>query len=95
MLVLFYDLATDYLQRRGEFRYEHLDLARAAYQRGELAYAGAFAEPADRSMFVWVTDDRTPVERFVAADPYVANGLVVGWEIRPWNVAVPEPSSGS
>jgi len=87
-LVLSYDLVEDYLERRPEFRDEHLGLARAAHERGELALAGAFADPSDRALLVWSTEDRALVEAFVAKDPYVLNGLVQGWEIRPWNVVV-------
>jgi uncharacterized protein YciI len=87
-LVLIYDLVDDYLDRRGPLREEHLALARAAHDRGELAMAGAFAEPADRALLVWSTEDESVVRAFAEADPYVANGLVQHWEIRPWNVVV-------
>ncbi len=86
--MLIYDLAEDYLDRRGPLRDEHLALARAAHERGELASAGAFAEPSDRALLVWSTDDESVLRRFVDADPYVVNGLVTGWQIRQWNVVV-------
>lgn len=88
MLALIYDLADDYLERRGELREEHLGLARAAHERGELLLAGAFGAPADRALLIWVTDDEAVVSRFVAADPYVSKGLVTAWQIRAWNVVV-------
>jgi uncharacterized protein YciI len=87
-LALTYDLVDDYLERRGELRDDHLALARAAAERGELALAGAFTDPADSALLVWSTEDRTVVEQFVAADPYVVNGLVTSWRIRTWNVVV-------
>jgi uncharacterized protein len=85
---LLYDLVEDYLDRRGEFRDEHLGLARAAHERGDLVLAGAFADPSDTALLVWDVDDARPVEEFVAADPYVRNGLVASWRIRPWTVVV-------
>jgi uncharacterized protein YciI len=88
VLALIYHLADDYLERRPEFRAEHLDLARAAHARGELSLAGAFSDPFDQALLVWRTDDESTVRGFVDADPYVANGLVTGWEIRAWNVVV-------
>ena len=88
-LALQYALVDDYLERRGEFREEHLALARAAQERGELALAGAFTDPADQALLVWSTADRGVVEKFVEQDPYVRNGLVVEWRIREWNVVVP------
>jgi uncharacterized protein YciI len=87
-LALQYDLVDDYIERRGEFRDEHLGLARAAHERGELALAGAFTEPADQALLVWSTEDRSVVEAFAEADPYVRNGLVKAWRVRDWNVVI-------
>jgi uncharacterized protein YciI len=88
MIALFYDYVPDYLQRREEFRAQHLELANAAKQRGELIYGGAFTDPPDGALLVWNTDDRSTVEKFVAVDPYVTNGLVTAWRIRSWSVVV-------
>jgi uncharacterized protein len=87
-LVLFYDLVDDYLDRRPPLRDDHLALARAAHERGELLLAGALADPTDRAVLVWATEDEDVVRRFVEADPYVANGLVQSWEIRRWTVVI-------
>lgn len=87
-LALQYDLVDDYLERRPEFREEHLGLARAARERGDLALAGAFTDPPDTALLVWSTEDRSVVEAFAAADPYVVNGLVREWRVREWNVVV-------
>ncbi len=86
-LLLEYTLAEDYLERRAALRGGHLALARAAHQRGELLLAGALPDPYDRALLVW-TAPREVVEQFVAADPYVAHGLVTGWTVREWNVVV-------
>ena len=86
--LLEYALVADYLERRTPLRSEHLDLARAAFERGELVLAGALTDPADRAVLVWSTVDRDPIEAFVEADPYVRNGLVRSWTIRPWTVVV-------
>ena len=85
---LMYTVADDYLDRRGEFRDEHLTLARAARARGELLLAGAFTDPADATLLVWTAADPGVVEAFVEQDPYVRNGLVTSWRIREWNVVV-------
>jgi uncharacterized protein YciI len=86
-LLLEYRLADDYLERRTALREEHLGLARAAHERGELVLAGALPDPFDRAVLVW-TAPREVVERFVEQDPYVVQGLVTGWTIREWNVVV-------
>jgi uncharacterized protein YciI len=87
-LALQYDLVDDYLDRRPEFRDEHLGLARAAHERGDLALAGAFNNPPDHALLVWSTEDRAVVEAFAEADPYVRNGLVRSWTVREWNVVI-------
>ena len=86
--LLEYDLADDYLERRSQFRAEHLGIARDARDRGELVLAGALAEPADRALLVFQGHDASTAERFAAADPYVAKGLVVRWTVRPWTVVI-------
>jgi uncharacterized protein YciI len=86
-VVLEYTLAADYLERRAALRDDHLALARAAHERGELLLAGALPDPYDRALLVW-TAPRAVVEQFVQDDPYVVQGLVTGWTIRDWNVVV-------
>lgn len=86
-LVLEYALVEDYLERRAALREGHLALARAAHERGELLLAGALPDPYDRALLVW-TAPRGVVERFVEQDPYVSNGLVTEWTIRPWSVVI-------
>lgn len=88
--LLEYALVDDYVERRTPLRPEHLGLAWAAFERGDLVLAGALTEPTDRAVLVWSTDDRTAIEAFVAADPYVREGLVTSWTIRPWTVVVAE-----
>jgi uncharacterized protein len=93
---LIYEVVDDYVARRGEFREQHLRAARAARERGELVLAGAFAEPVDRALLVFRTDEKGKVEDFARKDPYVVNGLVKKWEVRPWKVVVGhEPSAHS
>ena len=87
-LVLEYSVVEDYLQRREEFRDEHLSLARAAHARGELVLAGALSDPADRAILVFRDDDPSAPGRFVEQDPYVRSGIVTSWTVRTWNVVV-------
>ena len=82
--VLLYDVVDDYLERRGEFRGIHLELAKESHGRGEMVMAGALAEPADGAILVFKADDRSVAERFAENDPYVKNGLVTGWRVRRW-----------
>jgi uncharacterized protein len=85
---LIYETVDDYVARRTEFREQHLRVARAARERGELLLAGAFDDPVDRALIVFCVDDKSKVEEFARKDPYVVNGLVKKWEVRPWKVVV-------
>jgi uncharacterized protein len=85
---LFYEVVDDFVARRAPFREEHLRLAAAAQDRGEIVLAGALAQPADRALIVFHAADISAVEAFTCKDPYVVNGLVKKWEVRPWNVVI-------
>ncbi len=86
--LLIYDVADDYLERRAAFRGEHLALAWAAHERGELVLGGALADPVDTAVLLFTGDSPAAAEAFVAADPYVRNGLVKRWRVRPWTTVV-------
>jgi uncharacterized protein YciI len=86
---LFYrEVVPDFVTERAAYREEHLGLAREAHSRGELLLAGALADPPDGALLVFRGGDDTPAQEFVRKDPYVRNGLVKRWEIRPWTVVV-------
>lgn len=86
--LLLYDLPDDYLERRTPLRDEHLALARAAHERGDLVMAGALADPPDQAVLVFRGETAAVAEAFASADPYVAQGAVVSWRVRPWTVVV-------
>jgi uncharacterized protein len=86
--LLFYDVVDDYGERRGEFRDDHLARARASVDRGELLLGGALADPVDGAVLLFTAEDRSVVEEFARADPYVRNGIVKEWRVRPWTVVV-------
>ena len=86
--LLLYDVVDDYLERRAAFRDDHLALAREAHGRGELVMAGALADPADKAVLVFRSDDSSVAEEFARHDPYVKEGLVREWTVRPWTVVI-------
>jgi len=88
--LLMYDTAPDYLQRRAEFRSAHLALAWQAAQRGELLLGGAVGEPADSALLLFRCDSADIPAAFAKADPYVLNGLVSRWQVKPWQTVVGE-----
>ena len=85
---LFYEVVDNFVERRAPFRTEHLQLADEAKRRGELVLAGALAEPADGALIIFRGEDPSAASTFAENDPYVRNGLVKHWEVRPWTVVV-------
>jgi len=85
---LIYDTVPDYVERRSAFREQHLRVAKAATERGELLLGGALADPVDRALLIFRADNRGVVEEFARNDPYVVNGLVARWEVRDWTVVI-------
>ncbi len=91
--LLTYELADDYLQRREQYRTEHLKLAWDAVGRGELLLAGAAGDPIDSALLVFTVDAPAIAEDFAAADPYVRHGLVKRWTVRRWHTVVGDLAS--
>lgn len=86
--LLTYDLVDDYLERRGQYRDAHLALAWQAAERGELLLAGALESPVDTAALLFDGESPAAAEAFAKADPYVVNGLVKAWRVRPWKTVV-------
>ncbi|CAB3776360.1 YciI-like protein [Paraburkholderia fynbosensis] len=88
--LLMYDFVSDYLERRPAYRDEHLKLAWAASERGELLLAGALADPTDGAVLLFESDSAATAEAFARRDPYVLAGLVTRWRVREWTTVVGE-----
>ena len=88
--LLFYEAGPEYLDRRPQFRAEHLRHAWSAAGRGEIVVAGALADPVDGAVLMFQGEDKSVAEDFARADPYVVNGLVARWHVREWTTVVGE-----
>lgn len=86
--LLIYDTAPDYLARRADFRREHLGYAQAAVDRGELVLGGAVGDPPVSALLLFQGESDAAARAFAEGDPYVRNGLVTGWMVKPWTTAV-------
>jgi uncharacterized protein YciI len=86
--ILFYKTIENYVEKRAPYRSEHLKLAKEAYERGDIVMAGAFAEPADGAALIFKGNTPQVAEDFAINDPYVKNGLIKEWTVRPWKVVV-------
>ena len=85
---LTYDVVPNFAERRLAFREAHLRLIRDTHERGLLLFAGALGDPPSGALLVFRSDGPTAVEEFARADPYVREGLVTAWQVRPWHVVI-------
>jgi uncharacterized protein YciI len=85
---LFYDVVDGFVDKRMPFREEHLRLVREANARGDIVIAGALGDPPESALLVFRVPSSVVAEEFARRDPYVRQGLVVGWKVRPWAVVV-------
>jgi uncharacterized protein len=84
--ILFYKTVGNYIERRAPFRDEHLSLVNSFLDSDRLVMAGALDDPPDSAVLVFRGDTPGAAEEFVSNDPYVKNGLITEWSVRPWNV---------
>jgi uncharacterized protein len=86
--ILFYKTVDNYIERRAPYREEHLKYANKAHDKGELVMAGALAEPADSAVLLFKGDEPSVARNFAQNDPYVKNGVIKEWNVRPWTVVI-------
>jgi uncharacterized protein YciI len=58
---------------------------------GVLQTAGAAGDPVEGAVFIFKNTTKDDIEAFVKADPYVQNGLVPNYSIKPYAVVVGSP----
>lgn len=86
--ILFYQTVKDYVEKRKPYREAHLAYAKKSNEEGKLILAGALAEPADSAVLIFRCDSSSVPENFAKNDPYVKNGLIKEWKVRPWTVVI-------
>ena len=67
--LLFYEVTADYVERRAQYRNDHLILAWESAARGELILGGALADPVDGAVLLFKADSAAVVEEFARTIP--------------------------
>lgn len=86
LISLSYEYVEGAAEKRAPYRDDHLALIERWKQDGRLAIAGALGDPPTGGFLAFDVEDPVEVERFVADDPYVENGIVSAHRIQPWTV---------
>ena len=82
--VLSYTAVEDFMPLAVANRDAHVERLQAFHGRGVLLMAGPLQEPMNGDALAVFTT-REAAEEFVAGDPFVLNGVVASWELRPWS----------
>jgi uncharacterized protein len=88
--LLFYEVGSDYVEKRAQFRDAHLKKAWESIGRNEMVLGGALADPIDGAVILFRGESPEVAEAFAQSDPYVLNGLVAHWYVREWTTVVGE-----
>ena len=81
--VLFYELAEDAMPLAQEHFPAHRKRIEEFHERGLMVLVGTFSDPPVGAMAVFTT--REAAEEFMAADPFLQNGVVGAHRIREWD----------
>jgi uncharacterized protein len=92
---LIYDVVENFAERRLPVREVHLVHLRDAHSSGLLQFSGPLGDPPDGALLIFRAESAAQVEEFARTDPYVIQGLVTGWRVRPWTIVIapPEPAA--
>jgi uncharacterized protein len=74
------------VERRAPHRAKHLELVRSWQDQGRFVMGGALGDPPHGAAIVFRVEDPAEIEDFVAADPYVSEGLVTARRVESWAV---------
>jgi len=79
-----YRAVTDFLPLARENGPAHVARLQEFHARGVLLMAGPLDEPLDGDA-IGVFTTREAALEFIEGDPFVLNGVVASWDVRPWN----------
>jgi uncharacterized protein YciI len=82
--VMTYRAVEDFLPLAREHGAAHVERLKDFHGRGVLLMVGTFDEQMNGDA-MGVFSSREAAEEFIAGDPFVLNGVVAGWTVRPWN----------
>lgn len=88
--VMTYRSVDDFLPLAQQHFPAHAERLHEFHGRGVLLMVGTFDEPMNGDAMAIFTS-REAAEEFVAGDPFVLNGVVASWSIRPWDEILQRP----
>jgi uncharacterized protein YciI len=81
--VMTYRAVEDFLPQAQQHGPAHVARLHEFHDRGALLMVGTLDEPMNGDAMGMFTT-REAAEEFIAGDPFVVNGVVATWAVRPW-----------
>jgi uncharacterized protein len=77
--------------RRQEVRPTHREYLRSLLDQGKLMQSGPFTDDSG-ALIIYEADDISEAQVLLSNDPFALNGIIVGAEIKEWNVVLQHES---
>lgn len=77
--------------RRQEVRPTHREYLRSLLEQGKLVQSGPFTDDSG-ALIVYEAEDISEAQVLLTNDPFALNGIIVGADIKEWNVVMQRES---
>lgn len=77
----------DDVERRQEVRPTHREYLRTLLEQGKLVRSGPFVDDSG-ALIIYEAEDLSEAQVLLTNDPFAMNGIIVGAEIKEWNVVM-------
>lgn len=88
LYVLQYDYVVDALEKRKPHREAHLAMIGKQQEKGNVVLAGAVDNPPTGGLLIFRNLSPTDIEQLAQQDPYVINGVVKKYTVKPYMAVV-------
>lgn len=86
--VLQYDYVADALEKRKPYREAHLAFMGKQIEKGNVVLGGALDNPPTGGLIILRNLSSSDIEKLAQQDPYVINGIVTKYAIKPYIAVV-------
>jgi uncharacterized protein YciI len=84
LYILQYEYVKNVLEKRAPYRQDHLTHFGKQVQSGNVILGGAVDNPPTGALMIFRTIKSDEIEEFAQQDPYVINGIVTKYTIKPY-----------
>lgn len=92
LFVLQYEFVENALEKRAPHREAHLAIFRKQVESGNVIIGGAVEHPPTSSLTIFRNLKAEDIEQIVQQDPYVTNGVVKNYTIKPYIAVAGDPA---